>query len=1288
MNEILQIADKRRAECSEIEELQEKQKKGHGEMKTKKQRNIHSRFWISLSLILCMLVTSFPSYAMVTTESNFIGLEDVEVEEGTQFDLLEHVSAYGLDHENLEIAVTAVTCQTDETFVYDNSNILTVGAAGSEYTVEYSATSPTDENIAYAGSRKIVSVKAEETEDGTPSEDTQGDNTEFDENKPFTISELEGMGYRVEMETARISTEYFDLECINEKPNEKPCADLTWGDVQEIKGGRLKETVPQILLNQKGKKHSYIKGHVGNVQVYYVGKLHIYDEEKTTDYIYYTTDKEITNKTVYAVLNEKENEKIRLSYSHDVDFEIKYEFRDKSGNITETGPEQWSYDEVFGADRALVTTKGKDISETIQIPRGYKAKITVKEGNGHLLHEASLGEMMEYETKGNDKNHIVLTEKSPKSIKLYDNFSVQNVTSDLTVCVQYEKIEKLTFNGYLWSQTVYAKDRMKVHGDKNPDPQNSILTSTDHHFVWEFDGVTTGPKDKPSKCHTWELDQLEINGEALLIPMVSLKDEGKSITNETTLSTGTKVTLTVTSKGGTNAVDGRRHYRLEIDNCYEDVTISGGNMVGHRHQEYAIHELSGVKDGGYYASDQNGNNAKDVWHKMEQDTLIGKIVDGKHDNDWTDPIRFKRLSGYYRLDVSFSTKEGTLLQKNDQVMDQSGEEPYIEYLVREDSATDDITAIGSYKVVPFSEWVESSDGYYYFRGSEKVKEFVGKKYNEPDFDESKHDYSKGVILIDIVAEPIKIALDYQNGADVSGVTAPRNEEISNLPPKQTGGKNGYNVANNSKVLVSNMTPVDTTNHYVFDHWEVLATESNEEFPLGHVTENTKNDEHGEPYKVFSGTEYNITPEVLAGLTHTFYLDGPPRGENTHAVFTVRAVWRERGEMPTIPYTVRYILAEVVDGRIDETTEKLIMDRTHTVNEGAMLITDLYQDGNKTPAESILNVLKGDNKVHKDFTENGEVDWVVYEPKTTKKIDNVTIGNNLATIYLIKGNTKVNVEKVWASDEHQEGSVTVQLQSRKSEKEPWENVEDQRIVLNTDNQWKHTFRVPAYHDIANLEAYQYQVVELDENGTAIKNNSQSVINGNTYQVGYTYDKEKDAWVIQNTRLLDLTISKVVEGNLGDHTKAFTFDIHAVDSAGKALSGDYNYLGSIKEGTGDSVQKPEDGTLTFKEGNAQISLKHGQQITIKNLPVNATITVTEQKADGYTTSYQVNGEAKDNGEVILTRHSTVDVTNKNQQVPDTGISDHTQGIAAGIAVAAVGLAFLLVCSFLCSRKGQRR
>ena len=60
--------------------------------------------------------------------------------------------------------------------------------------------------------------------------------------------------------------------------------------------------------------------------------------------------------------------------------------------------------------------------------------------------------------------------------------------------------------------------------------------------------------------------------------------------------------------------------------------------MAHRHQEYAIRELFGVAAPGFYAYDEAGANGKDRWHEMRQDTLIGKIVDGKHDNDWTDPI--------------------------------------------------------------------------------------------------------------------------------------------------------------------------------------------------------------------------------------------------------------------------------------------------------------------------------------------------------------------------------------------------------------------------------------------------------------------------------------------------------------------------------------------------------------------------------------------------------------------------------------------------------------------------
>lgn len=161
---------------------------------------------------------------------------------------------------------------------------------------------------------------------------------------------------------------------------------------------------------------------------------------------------------------------------------------------------------------------------------------------------------------------------------------------------------------------------------------------------------------------------------------------------------------------------------------------------------------------------------------------------------------------------------------------------------------------------------------------------------------------------------------------------------------------------------------------------------------------------------------------------------------------------------------------------------------------------------------------------------------------------------------------------------------------------------------------------------------------------------------------------------NTCLFDLTISKVVEGSLGDRTKEFTFDIEAKDSNGILLNGDYNYIGSIKQGYEGQSQIPQNGILAFKDGHAQVKLKHGQQITIKNLAVNTEIKVTEVEEEGYITSYVVNGQPQDDGRLILAESSTVDVVNQKKEIPNTKVTNHTEGNHWGLGVAAVaGLSF---------------
>lgn len=1341
-------------------------------MKRKKQRKTHSRTLFSLLLILCIVFSSFSTYAVSAGIEHFIGLDDIEAEEGTRLNLLENVSAYSADNESLEVTVTSVTSQNDNDFVYDSSNFLTVGSAGSEYVVEYLATSSVDENVAYTGSRRVISIGSQEgvlaeneipvmeevvseiedfsdgeklsESEGIPEEEkhldegetpeveiipdgegiseaenspemeetTQSENTEFDESMPFTISDLEGMGYSVQMDGAKIPIKNFELECLPSEEGNLACNDLKFIEpIQEIEGGRIKDHVPYYVKNRNDQKHSYLKAHVKNVSVYYMGTLHIYNDQREEDYIYYTTDKQITNKTVYAVL--KEGEKIKLQYKHDSDYQVNYEIINKATGMEETIG-GWTVDDVFGSDRAYSVRKGEELSVTVKIPRGYQAEVYYAEKNHHEdVLKGKIGDMMVFQRDEKKPNQIILKQGSPKEMTYEGSFNLQGITDDVIIKLKFKKVETIQFDAYLWSQTDYAKGRIQVCPNEMPNEQNTkktIVMPTDEtgaSFTWEWDGVTSKGGDHPmidqgqgqQEFHTWELDQLKINDETLSIPMISLNEVNETRVEKTVLDSGTEVTLSVISKGGENAYQGRRHYKLEITNCYEDITISGGNMVGHRHKEYVIHEMLGVFKPGYFAA-TNFNGETSSWNEMKSDTKIAKVGFGGK-NKWTDPFRFQRQTGFYKPEISFTTKEGVVLQKNGTVkLDPDGDkEKYILYLNRTDEGTANNQEIGTYESVSYSDWKPSKDGYYYFRGTDEVEEFVG---DRPE------DAYKGVILVNIAAYPIRIGLDYQNGADETEANAPKAKNITNLPITQYGGEDGYNLLNNQRLLVSNQVPVDKTNRFVFDHWEVLETgwERTDDKMWGYLTGNVKTDEEGKPYIAEKGQEYFLDVDLLKTMEHCFYMkadpesghtngnpfdDEPHKGAQTHALVTVRAVWREYKEEPTIPYVVQYILADVKAGQIDTATEQLIEERTHTVNEGAKLVTDLYQDGNKALSTSIQNILQGENIAKKDYTEGGDVTWVVYEPKTTKVIESVDEKNNIATIYLIRRNTKINVEKQWTNPKHKEQEVTVQLQRRKSEQDLWEKVEN--ATLNEQNQWKHSFNPDAYYEIPSNEAglsktWKYRVVEVDANGKVIEDGQNITINNHNYQVGNRFNTEKQAWVITNTRLLDLTVSKVVKGKNGDRTKEFIFDIEAKNSDGSALNGTYNYIGSIKAGFESQSQKPENGTLDFKNGKAQIKLKHGQQILIKNLPVNTQITVTEQNVEGYQTSYTVNEKQQATGKLTLVEDSMVDVVNEKSDIAATGITDSMGGIGAGLGMAAIAVLSFGGLALLRLKKGRKR
>lgn len=98
---------------------------------------------------------------------------------------------------------------------------------------------------------------------------------------------------------------------------------------------------------------------------------------------------------------------------------------------------------------------------------------------------------------------------------------------------------------------------------------------------------------------------------------------------------------------------------------------------------------------------------------------------------------------------------------------------------------------------------------------------------------------------------------------------------------------------------------------------------------------------------------------------------------------------------------------------------------------------------------------------------------------------------------------------------------------------------------------------------------------------------------------------------------LSMEKTVIGAGGDRLKSFVFTVALTGKDNKPLTGTYSYTGIATE---EGVNAPAPDVLTLNaRGEGQISLKHGQKITISGLPAGTSYKVTEVEAnqDGYTT-----------------------------------------------------------------------
>lgn len=151
------------------------------------------------------------------------------------------------------------------------------------------------------------------------------------------------------------------------------------------------------------------------------------------------------------------------------------------------------------------------------------------------------------------------------------------------------------------------------------------------------------------------------------------------------------------------------------------------------------------------------------------------------------------------------------------------------------------------------------------------------------------------------------------------------------------------------------------------------------------------------------------------------------------------------------------------------------------------------------------------------------------------------------------------------------------------------------------------------------------VTVTDNGAG-KLSAKTKIAQLTDDAGDAAERTVEAAVFTNTaKTGSLTVKKTVVG--GDSQREFGFAVTLTDGDGEPVSGTF--------GKGEHA-------VTFTDGKATLTLKDGEEKTVAGLPVGAHYTVTEDAAEGYTTT--VNGADGSKAEGAVTEDgATVAFTN---------------------------------------------
>lgn len=226
----------------------------------------------------------------------------------------------------------------------------------------------------------------------------------------------------------------------------------------------------------------------------------------------------------------------------------------------------------------------------------------------------------------------------------------------------------------------------------------------------------------------------------------------------------------------------------------------------------------------------------------------------------------------------------------------------------------------------------------------------------------------------------------------------------------------------------------------------------------------------------------------------------------------------------------------------------------------------------------------------------------------------------------------------------------------------------------------TVALPEY---TNVGVYEYTLQEVAGNTAGVAYYGKTiklvvtVVNGTVGNIRvaavHTEDEggTKSSEFINTYRAGTLKVSKTVAGNLGDKNKYFEFKVTLTGENGKTYGASYAVTGGSKDDNPKSIVIGQETTFM---------LKHGDTLSIANLPYGVTYTVTEVDAKENEKGVLMNGDYEvtktgDSG-TIGTASQTAAFTNTKTGSIDTGVTTENLPYVLLIGFVVLAGAALLI------------